>query len=87
MAPANPTGSNPFRRGGPGGHVPSEEPPPMDTPAPLPPLPPATHRVQRSIRVPDDLWKAAQAKAAREYTTVTAVIIRLLAEWASEDEE
>jgi len=35
----------------------------------------------RSIRVPDKLWKQAQAKAKREHTSVSAIIIRLLLEW------
>lgn len=28
----------------------------------------------RAVRVPDDLWKAAQAKAAAEGTSVSAVL-------------
>jgi len=35
----------------------------------------------RSIRVPDSLWKQVQAKAKKEHTTVSAVIIRLLVNW------
>jgi hypothetical protein len=37
----------------------------------------ATHP-GRSIRVPDDLWDAALARADEEGTTVTAVIIAAL---------
>lgn len=36
----------------------------------------------RKVRIPDELWWAAQNKAADEYTNVSAVIVRLLAEWA-----
>jgi len=32
----------------------------------------------RTIRVPDDLWKAVQKKAASEKITVTSIIIRAL---------
>ncbi len=33
---------------------------------------------QRVIRVPDELWHAAQAKTAAEGTNVTAILIRAL---------
>jgi hypothetical protein len=35
----------------------------------------------RSVRIPDKLWKQVQAKAKREHTTVSAIIIRLLVQW------
>lgn len=38
----------------------------------------------RTIRIPDELWKAAQQKAADEGTDVSAVIRELLAEWVGE---
>jgi hypothetical protein len=41
----------------------------MSTPAKTP---------TRTIRVPDDLWKAVQKKAASEKVTVTSVIIAAL---------
>jgi len=39
------------------------------------------HTPPRSVRVPNDLWKAAKVKAAAERTTVTAVIIAALTEF------
>ena len=35
----------------------------------------------RSIRVPDELWRAAQEKAAREGTTVSDAVRGFLARW------
>jgi hypothetical protein len=35
----------------------------------------------RNFRVTDDLWTRAQAKAARERTTLTAVIVAALEEY------
>lgn len=32
----------------------------------------------RSLRIPDDLWHAARAKAEAEGTTLTAVVIAFL---------
>ena len=32
----------------------------------------------RSLRIPDDLWQAAVAKAREEGTTVTAVVVAAL---------
>lgn len=32
----------------------------------------------RAVRVPDELWRAAVEKAAREETTVTAVVLAAL---------
>jgi hypothetical protein len=37
-----------------------------------------THTPPRSVRVPDDLWRAAQEKAARRGETLTNVIRRAL---------
>lgn len=39
----------------------------------------------RNIRIPDRLWVLAQQKAAREFTTVTAVIKKALYEYVRED--
>lgn len=36
------------------------------------------HTPARAVRVPDDLWRAAQDKAEREGTTVSNVIRRAL---------
>ena len=38
----------------------------------------------RTVRVPEPLWEAARAKAEGEYTSVSAVIVRLLREWVAE---
>lgn len=35
----------------------------------------------RTIRVPDDLWHAVQAKAKEEGETATGVILKQLEEW------
>jgi len=32
----------------------------------------------RSLRIPDDLWHAARAKAAEEGTSLTAVVVAFL---------
>lgn len=37
-----------------------------------------THTPPRSIRIPDDLWNAAKAKAAERGETVTDVVVRAL---------
>lgn len=37
-----------------------------------------THTPPRSIRVPDDVWRAAQAQAARRGETVTDAVVRFL---------
>ena len=39
---------------------------------------------QRNVRVPDELWARAQAKARSEYTTVSAVLVRLLNDWVND---
>lgn len=41
-------------------------------------MPNAPKTPTRTIRVPDDLWKAVQNKAASEGVTVTSVIIEAL---------
>lgn len=41
-----------------------------------------THTPPRSIRVPDDVWKAAQEEAERRGETVTAAIVRFLRRYA-----
>ncbi len=41
-------------------------------------MPNAPKTPTRTIRVPDDLWKAVQKKAAKEDVTVTSVIITAL---------
>jgi len=41
-----------------------------------------THTPPRSIRVPDDVWRAAQDEAARRGETVTDAIVRFLRRYA-----
>ena len=36
----------------------------------------------RSVRIPNDVWDAAKARAEAEGTTVTAVILRALIRYA-----
>jgi hypothetical protein len=38
----------------------------------------ATHTPPRSVRVPDELWDAAKAKAAAEGRTITDVVVAAL---------
>ena len=38
----------------------------------------------RTIRIPDVLWAKVQKKAAKEHTTASAVIIRLLLHYLAE---
>lgn len=40
-----------------------------------------TNTPPRSIRIDDKLWKMVKAKAKKEHTTATAVIVRLLVDW------
>ena len=40
-----------------------------------------THTPPRSIRVPDDVWDAAKAKAAERGETVTDAVVRFLARY------
>ena len=42
-------------------------------------------RETRGIHIPDRLWFLAKRKANAEYTTVTAVIRRLLYDWVREE--
>jgi predicted HicB family RNase H-like nuclease len=37
----------------------------------------------RSLRIPDELWRAAVAKAREEGTTVTAVVVAALTRYVS----
>jgi len=39
----------------------------------------------RSIRVPDKLWSRAKAKAKRNHTTISAVIVAALLSWVEKD--
>jgi len=36
----------------------------------------------RTVRIPDPIWNAAKARAEREGTTVTAIILRALTRYA-----
>jgi predicted HicB family RNase H-like nuclease len=47
-------------------------------------MPNAPKTPTRTLRVSDDLWTAAQAKAAEEGVTVTSVIIRALTSYVSQ---
>jgi hypothetical protein len=40
------------------------------------------HTPPRSVRIPEPIWQAAKARAEREGTTVTAVILRALTRYA-----
>jgi hypothetical protein len=44
-------------------------------------MPNAPKTPTRTIRVPDDLWKAVQLKAADQGITVTSVIIKALEDY------
>jgi hypothetical protein len=35
----------------------------------------------RSIRIPQEIWNLAKAKAAAQNDTVSHVVVKLLAEW------
>jgi predicted DNA binding CopG/RHH family protein len=48
-------------------------------------MPNAPKTPTRTIRVPDDLWKAVQKKAASEGVTVTSVIIDALEKYLQVD--
>lgn len=37
-------------------------------------MPSPTHTPLRNVRVPDELWQAAMARAAKENTTLSALI-------------
>jgi hypothetical protein len=39
----------------------------------------------RSIRIPEKLWAKAKAKAKRNHTTVSAVIVAFLVNWVDKD--
>lgn len=53
---------------------------------PQPRSPNGTRVPPRSVKVPDDRWFAAKAKAARKGETVTDVINRKLDEYLAEDD-
>lgn len=42
----------------------------------------ASHTPPRSVRVPDDVWDKATARAKAEGTTVTAIILATLTRYA-----
>lgn len=44
-------------------------------------MPNAPKTPTRTIRVPDDLWKSVQKKAASEGVTVTSIIIKALEDY------
>lgn len=48
-------------------------------------MPNAPKTPTRTIRVADDLWKTAQAKAASEDVTLTSVIIKSLEAYVAVD--
>ena len=39
----------------------------------------------RSIRIPDKLWVKAKAKAKRDHTTVSAIVVKALLDWVGEN--
>ena len=39
----------------------------------------------RSIRILDKLWAKAKAKAKREHTTVSAIIVKALLDWVDDN--
>jgi len=47
-------------------------------------MPNAPKTPTRTIRVPDDLWKSVQYKAAKDGVTVTSVIIEALEAYAKD---
>lgn len=46
-----------------------------------------SHTPIRTVRVADDLWRAAHAKAAAEGTTVSDVLRDLLGQWVGQTTE
>lgn len=48
-------------------------------------MPNAPKTPTRTIRVSDDLWKAAQKKAALEGVSITSVIIKALEEYLTKE--
>jgi hypothetical protein len=49
------------------------------------PSPSPRHTPGHSVRVPTEVWDAARARADRDHTTVTAVIVRALRRYAAAD--
>jgi len=39
----------------------------------------------RSMRIPDKLWVKAKAKAKREHTTVSAIVVKALFDWVGDN--
>ena len=39
----------------------------------------------RSIRIPDKLWVKAKAKAKRDHTTVSAIVVKALLDWVGDN--
>jgi len=39
----------------------------------------------RSIRIHDKLWVKAKAKAKRDHTTVSAIVVKALLDWVGEN--
>jgi hypothetical protein len=39
----------------------------------------------RSMRIPDKLWVKAKAKAKREHTTVSAIVVKALLDWVGDN--
>jgi len=44
-----------------------------------------SNRPARSIRIPDKLWVKAKAKAKRDHTTVSAIVVKALLDWVGEN--
>ena len=41
-------------------------------------------RTKHSVRVPEDLWAQAKAKAKLKYTSVTAIVIQALMDYVKD---
>jgi len=39
----------------------------------------------RSMRIPDKLWVKAKAKAKKEHTTVSAIVVKALLDWVGDN--
>jgi len=39
----------------------------------------------RSMRIPDKLWVKAKAKAKKEHTTVSAIVVKALFDWVGDN--
>lgn len=58
---------------------------PSGNPPPNPDRNPSGITPHRTIRVPDDLWRAAQSRATERHETLTDVILRCLRAYVSDD--